>query len=156
MAKSPPFRRDRRHPAHGVQIQSTLPTIVLLTVCTKGRQRWLASNENHALLRSIWRAATSWRVGQYVLMPDHVHLFAAPDKPEVPLDNWVRYWKSQFTKAHGVRAHRWQVDHWDRRLRSGEGYAEKWEFVRCNPVRHGLVARPEDWPFQGMVFELEW
>jgi hypothetical protein len=41
-----------------------------------------------------------------------------------------------------VLEHRWQTDHWDRRLRSDESYAEKWEYVRCNAVRHGLVARP--------------
>lgn len=33
----------------------------------------------------------------------------------------------------------WQQDYWDRQLRSGESYAEKWNYVRNNPVRHGLV-----------------
>ena len=89
-------------------------------------------------------------------MPDHIHLFAAPGVPDLPLENWVRYWKSQFTKRHAVANHSWQTDHWDRRLRRRESYAEKWDYVRANPVRKGLVRRPEDWPFQGEVFDLAW
>ncbi len=98
----------------------------------------------------------AWVVGRYVVMPDHIHLFAAPDRPELPLDNWVKYWKSQFTKRHRVSEHRWETDHWDTRLRKGESYAVKWEYVRNNPVRHGLVQRAEDWPFQGEIALLEW
>lgn len=147
---------DRRRPAHGVRIRSTQPTIVFLTVCTKDRQPWLATAQNHDLLRETWLAATAWRVGRYVLMPDHLHLFAAPGEPALLLEKWVRYWKSQFTKKHGESGQRWQTGHWDRRLRSGESYATKWEYVRENPVRHGLVRRAEDWPFWGTVSDLEW
>ena len=89
-------------------------------------------------------------------MPDHLHLFAGPGEPELPLDNWVRYWKSQFSKSVRNAEYAWQTDHWDRRLRSGESYAEKWDYVLQNPVRKGLVKRAEDWPFQGQLFELEW
>jgi hypothetical protein len=27
----------------------------------------------------------------------------------------------------------------------------KWLYVRNNPVRHGLVEHPDDWPFQGVM-----
>jgi putative transposase len=147
---------DRCHPVHGVHMTTGRPTIVLLTVCTRGRARWLANEQNHALLRRVWTAATAWLVGQYVVMPDHLHLFAAPGSPELDLDAWVKYWKSQFTRANGERGERWQTDHWDARLRNNEWYATKWEYVVQNPVRHGLVTRAEDWPFQGRIFDLEW
>ncbi|MFH0983437.1 MAG: hypothetical protein V2A79_18115 [Planctomycetota bacterium] len=151
-----PPRPDRKHPTHGVFIRPNAPTILFLTVCTHGRQPWLATDENHALLRSVWTAATAWVVGRYVVMPDHIHLFAAPARPELPLESWVKYWKSQFTKVHLVPEHRWETDHWDTRLRKGENYAAKWEYVWNNPVRHGLVRRAEDWPFQGEMTPLEW
>jgi len=35
-------------------------------------------------------------VGRYVVMPDHIHLFAAPGELQEPLENWIRFWKSQF------------------------------------------------------------
>lgn len=34
---------------------------------------------------------------------------------------------------------------------TNESYAEKWEYVRQNPVRAKLVSAPEDWPFCGEI-----
>ncbi len=50
----------------------------------------------------------------------------------------------------------WQRDCWDRQLRTGESYTQKWEYVRNNPVRKGLVANADDWPYQGELNVLEW
>ena len=49
-----------------------------------------------------------------------------------------------------------QRECWDRQLRTGESYAQKWEYVRNNPVRKGLVAHADEWPYQGQVNVLEW
>ena len=49
-----------------------------------------------------------------------------------------------------------QRDCWDRQLRTGESYVQKWEYVRNNPVRKGLVAHADEWPYQGQVNVLEW
>jgi REP-associated tyrosine transposase len=89
-------------------------------------------------------------------MPDHLHLFAAPANQDFPFDAWVRYWKSQFTKNAGHAEWRWQSGHWDTRLRRSESYAEKWDYVRNNPVRAGLVKHADDWPYQGELNILDW
>ncbi|MBI5496720.1 MAG: hypothetical protein HY904_17030 [Deltaproteobacteria bacterium] len=129
--------------------------IVFLTVCTRAREPWLSTQENHQLLRAVWAQAASWLVGRYVVMPDHLHLFAAPNGGAHSLEAWVAFWKSLFSRRCGMGG-RWQRDHWDTRLRHGESYASKWEYVRNNPVRHGLVTRAEDWPFQGELAVLPW
>ena len=49
-----------------------------------------------------------------------------------------------------------QRDCWDRQLRTGEIYTQKWEYVRNNPVRKGLVANADGWPYQGRMNILEW
>jgi putative transposase len=148
-------RHDRHQPAHP-DVHVGGPIIVFLTVCTKNRAGWLATDPSHALLRTVWTESAAWLVGRYVIMPDHIHLFAAPGLPELPLDNWIRYWKSQFSKRCGDPAQRWQTGHWDRQLRHGESCQEKWEYIVNNPVRKGLVVRSEDWPHQGEIFELFW
>jgi putative transposase len=104
----------------------------------------------------VWTEATAWYVGRYVLMPDHLHLFATPGESGLSLEAWVKYWKSQFRKKHGNPTKRMQTDHWDTRLRREESYDMKWDYVVNNPVRHGLVAKAEDWPYQGEIFELRW
>lgn len=146
----------RKRPAHGVHIIPYQPTIVFLTVCTSDHTPWLATPAVHDLLRTVWQEADAWLVGRYVIMPGHLHLFCAPGASDITLDNWVRYWKSQFTKRHGDPRHRWQDGHWDTRLRNGESYDAKWEYVRDNPRRHGLVKRASQWPYQGEIHELPW
>ena len=39
----------------------------------------------------------------------------------------------------------------DHVLRNDESYAQKWEYVRENPVRAGLVAEWHEWPYQGEI-----
>ena len=70
---------SRHHPAHGVHSDSHNPIIVFLTVCTKDRSPWLANAAVHSLLREAWSTADAWLIGRYVIMPDHLHLFAAPN-----------------------------------------------------------------------------
>ena len=103
----------RRRPTHGVLFVEGQPTILFDTVCTKDRTPWLAFREVHELLQEVWSDAQAWLMGRYVIMPDHVHFFAAATDSLISYENWVKYWKSQFTKRHGVAGHRWQTDHWE-------------------------------------------
>ena len=152
---------NRKHPVHGVIESLDGPTIVFDTVCTKDRAPTLASEEVHRVLREAWKSADAWRVGQYVVMPDHIHYFAANVNPMIEFDSWVRYWKSQFTQLFRFRFNRrspvkWQTDHWDVTIRNWRAYDEKWEYVRNNSVRHGLIDRPDAWPYQGEIHRLRW
>jgi putative transposase len=94
----------RCHPSHGILEVPNQPTIVFLTVCTEKRLPWLATPDHHALLRSIWSEATAWRTGRCMLLPDHLHLFAAPGATDFSFENWVKYWKSQFRKKNTNKA----------------------------------------------------
>lgn len=152
-------RTGRRRPVHqppvGINNRST---IVFLTVCTKNRRRDLATGEMHQSLVSAWQRANYWSVGRYVIMPDHIHLFCSPSTyPAEPLTPWIRYWKSIVSRLGRCKeAELWQSSFWDTQLRSHESYEQKWNYVRENPVRAGLVKMPEDWPFQGEANLLRW
>lgn len=77
--------------------------------------------------------------------------------PAKPLGNWVRFWKATISKAHGAtEGPFWQTDFWDTQMRGNESYATKWEYVRNNPVRAGLVSTADDWPYQGEMNLLRW
>ena len=149
----------RKHPAHPswseVQNRSI---IIFLTVCTKTRARVLANARMHSALVIAWQNASHWRVGKYVVMPDHVHLFCSPATwPPTRLANWVRHWKAAVCQAVWARAGTlWQRDYWDTQLRRHDHYGRKWEYARLNPVRAGLVISPEQWPYHGEIAELRW
>ena len=99
----------RRRPASGVLIFSGQPTIVFLTVVTRGREPWLTQPVVHRHLRETWMEAQSWLVGYYLLMPDHLHLFCAPRDLRFTLDQWVTYWKRRFKRKLGTHPGRVSV-----------------------------------------------
>ena len=93
-------------------------------------------------------------IGAYVIMPDHIHLFCSPTHENCVIETWITFWKREFRREFGAGAPRFQSDGFHHRLRGEESYAEKWEYVRANPVRAGLVKKPEDWSYQGVIHEL--
>jgi putative transposase len=149
----------RKHPIHLSSLEAhNRPIIIFVTTCTAKRRPILASPSTHDAILAAWAEASAWLVGRYVIMPDHIHLFCAPNALEVPpLERWMRFWKSLATRNLKAKAGSvWQRHHWDRQLRSGESYDDKWEYVRSNPVRHGYVTNADDWPYQGVINELRW
>jgi putative transposase len=150
----------RRRPSHLPSVERhNAPIVVLLTVCTKDRKPILAKFDAVAALCAAWREAQSWDVGRFVVMPDHIHLFCSPAEfPPRGIGQWVRYWKAIASRKwpRPVEQPIWQADFWDRQLRHGEHYSERWEYVRQNPVRAGLVQHPHEWPWQGEQTLLRW
>ncbi len=139
------------------------PPLFYLTMVVLPRRPVLDCEAAAAILVREWgraRERYGWAVGRYTVMPDHVHFFAAPVAEDAQtLSLFGGYWKRS-TRLHLRRQvrpdFRWQEEFFDHLLRSHESYAQKWEYVRNNPVRQGLVARPEDWPYQGEMEELAW
>jgi putative transposase len=146
----------RKHPAKGILLFDGQPMVIFDTVCTQDRKPWLANHEVHRLLKETWLNADEWLVGRYVIMPQHLHFFAWQVGVSVKYENWVRYWKSQFSKAYKHSECVWQAGHWDTRMRSMRTYEEKWLYVKHNPVRHELVEEPDQWPYQGEVYPVYW
>lgn len=147
---------NRGRPAPGVFIFRGQATIVFLTVCTHDRTRWLADPKvEHDLVES-WKGSTAWIVGRYVLMPDHLHLICSPIDEEVEIEAWITFWKRQFRRIHRQPTRRFQSGGFHHRLRKQESYDQRWDYVRENPVRAGLVKRAEDWPYSGELNELRW
>ena len=153
-----------------------------VTICAAQRKALFAHDVVHAaFLEFAERGQREHRiaVGRYVLMPDHIHLFVCGGS-NLDLGLWVRGLKRVVGKAvpaavpdvaaipgvaavPGVAAAVpaagagaiWQRGFFDHLLRSAESYTQKWEYVRENPVRAGLVARPEDWPYQGEIVAID-
>ncbi|MSU48195.1 MAG: hypothetical protein EXS37_03740 [Opitutus sp.] len=149
------FLPQRRRPIHlPLRERPNQSAIVFLTACTDRRRSLFAKPEVMALLQEVWQQAQTWWVGRFVLMPDHLHLFCTPSGPDAPaLSGWVKYWKAMAARRWPRPAEHpiWQQGFWDCQLRDGEHYAKRWEYVRNNPVRHGLVSDANEWPYQGEI-----
>jgi REP element-mobilizing transposase RayT len=84
-----------------------------------------------------------WYAELFLLMPDHLHaLVSIPFHHH--LNDVIGRWK-QWTARHlGIA---WQKNFFDHRLRSYPSANSKFKYIEQNPVRAGLVHRPEDWPY---------
>ena len=132
--------------------------IYFITTCAFRRQQILASSEIAAILIKEWQQAHSrhgWAIGRYVVMPDHVHFFCAPELDAKPLSIFIGFWKEWTSKgikrALELPGSVWQEEFFDHLLRSFESYSQKWDYVQENPVRAGLVAKADNWPWQGEI-----
>ena len=133
------------------------PIVLFVTVCVVDPTFKLATPESHDHLLTAWARGDQWRVGSYTIMPDHVHFFCVPGVVHpVNIKMWNKFWKGQFRRLAGVNRTIWQRDGWDTQLRDHDHYVEKRSYVRENPVRRGLAAQWQDWPYQGEVHVIEW
>lgn len=118
-----------------------------LTICTAKRVRVLANDAVFGRAQSFCEDSME-RYGVFVdclvLMPDHVHLIITlSQNTAITLGIWVKAFKSVVAS----RGFKWQPGFFDHVLRSDESRAEKWDYIRMNPVRAGLVKQPDNWPY---------
>jgi REP element-mobilizing transposase RayT len=148
----------RQTPAKGVFPTTDGSTILWCTVCADQRGTWCTQEAVMSLLIDLWSdTANAWMVGDFLIMPDHIHFFATPKEgPWVDVERWTAFWKDRFSKRVGNPAWRWQRGIFHHRLRSEQAYVEKGEYMRQNPVRAGLVETPEAWEWQGRLNTIRW
>jgi putative transposase len=134
--------------------------LFFVTFCTHRRRKVLAMNSvNDALVEFSIRAQAEHHiaVGRYVIMPDHLHLFVCePD--DFRLGQWIGMLKQHLAKViEWTETSRpiWQRGFFDHLLRSAESYGQKWNYVRENPARAGLVEKAEDWPYAGEIIIID-
>ena len=151
--------RFPRRPPRIALFQDVRP-FYFVTFNTHERRRVLACEPIRRALDSFGErgyAEHGVALGRYVLMPDHAHLFVVLPPVGMTLRVWMRALKRSLGEAlaaGGVDRPFWQEGFFDHVLRNGESYSEKWAYVRENPVRAGLCATPEAWPWQGEVVPL--
>jgi REP element-mobilizing transposase RayT len=99
-----------------------------------------------------------WFVRSAVVMPDHLHLLASPlqsrDQNAGNLSGALKRWTRNGLPEELREGWNWQAGAFDRLLRKGEFAQQKWEYMRENPVRAGLVYHWEDWPWSIGIREM--
>jgi REP element-mobilizing transposase RayT len=134
--------------------------VFFITTCTFERRPLLACAEIFSIIEDEFCSAPKrhgWHIGYFVVMPDHIHFFCACDGDETSasLSGFIgafKEWSSKrITSQLKIKPPIWQAEFFDHLLRSDECYADKWLYVRENPVRAGLVQTASDWPYAGEI-----
>lgn len=86
----------------------------------------------------------------WVVMPNHVHVLITLYKDDT-LGSIVHSWKVRSAKQINFLLKRsgplWYRDYFDRYMRHEAHFQQSVEYIEMNPVKAGLVQRPEDWRF---------
>jgi putative transposase len=111
----------------------------------------------------------------FVIMPEHVHLLIRPRRTECDLarvlydlkrpvswkarqwlaQNECNRWIDRLTFRHGSRkVFRFWLPGggFDRNILQDRSFAEVVDYIHGNPVRRGLVSKPEDWTWSSAGF----
>jgi REP element-mobilizing transposase RayT len=133
--------------------------IYFITFCIESRKSVLANAQTWDICRAVFEKLNKWRILFAIAMPDHLHILAAPASRDASISDFAKWFKRWFNEAYRTpNCHpplresvatdwQWQEGCFDRLLRSDESLSEKWEYLRQNPVRAGLVEHSEDWPY---------
>ena len=101
-----------------------------------------------------------YRLIDWCVMPNHVHVLI---EPRMSLSKIIQSWKT-FTGRWGL-AHSaelelgvpgknfWMREYFDRYIRDEEHFNKAVAYIHNNPVKAGLCAAPEDWPWSSVDFD---
>jgi putative transposase len=95
-----------------------------------------------------YREQRKYELHEFVIMPDHIHLLLTP-APGISLERTMQLIKGGYSYRLGKRRRGlvWQESFTNHRIRDEQDYASHAEYIRFNPVRAGLVERPEAYPY---------
>lgn len=152
------------------------------TVVTYGRRPLFANDATRRILGHVMRAVRQdlpFETTACVLLPDHLHaIWTLPHGDADFSTRWKRIkrdftvcWlaeggsESRVTKSQSHRGARgiWQRRFYEHQVRDEDELAALCDYIHYNPVKHGLVPSPRNWPhstFQRFVttghYDLNW
>ena len=123
-----------------------------VTCCAAERQKRFTSEERVQCVRTeILRTCTErgFEVLAYVFMPDHLHMLLIGTRTDAAFIPFMTVLRQRtavaFRRKFGERL--WQDGYYEWLLRSQDPSDRAIDYILNNPVRAGLVERPEEYPF---------
>ncbi len=135
------------------------------TLVTQERRKLFADDETVALLDTAIervKARHPFDVEAQVIMPEHLHALWLLPKGDADYSTRWRLIKETFTKSYIKRHGRppagaarqargeqalWQRRFWEHLIRDDQDFGAHLDYIHLNPVHHGYVAAPRDWPY---------
>jgi REP element-mobilizing transposase RayT len=101
-----------------------------------------------------YRSKCDFRLFAYVVMPEHVHLVLMPTET-CRLSRIMKLLKQRTAWVINKKLPRngsfWLGDYFDHWARNDGQITRYIDYIHNNPVRRGLVARPEDYPYSSAL-----
>jgi putative transposase len=138
--------------ADASQILSSSRTFFVTTKTSMGRAL-LQSERNAILFIDVLRSnvkAKKFRVHDFVVMPDHVHLLVTIGR-DLTIEKAMQLIKGGFSfrlkKASGYAGDVWQRGFSEVRIEDRQSFLQHREYIAQNPVEAGLAQSPDAFPY---------
>ncbi len=125
------------------------------TVVTHGRQPLLTETPVLARLKEAFqrvKGSQPFDIEAIVMLPDHLHcLWRLPEGDGDFSSRW-RLIKRHVSVGMPVGVNErgekavWQRRYWEHLIRDEEDWRRHMDYIHYNPVKHGYVAAPAEWP----------
>lgn len=130
------------------RFQQTRQIHFLTCSCYHRLRKFTAAIACGTFVSALERVREDYRlcVYGYVVMPEHVHLLVSePERSS--LAQVIKSLKQGVARRLALRAvdSFWQARYYDFNVWSEKKFVEKLRYIHRNPVKRGLVTRPEDW-----------
>ncbi|SRR5581483_1161906 len=126
--------------------------IYFITICVSQRKSVLANERIFQIVRQFCDENKNWSTIALTVMPDHIHALVAPVRDRDDRITQFTAGLKRFVRREANAEWKWQDGVFDRLLRSEESIQSKWIYIRENPVRAGLIAQWDEWPYSiGLV-----
>jgi putative transposase len=137
------------------------------TLVTFRRIPLFTQPEAVASLRKAFReemARRPYQMDAVVILPDHLHVIWTLPANDADYSIRWRNIKRGFT-ATVPTGHRpvvcasrqnkqeqaiWQRRFWEHRIRDERDFAQHVDYIHYNPVKHGYITKPVDWPYSSI------
>ncbi len=143
--------RPQRHSIADAVVSASR-TFFVTSKTSMGR-RLLQSERNATLLIEVLRsyvAQKKFRVDDFVVMPDHVHLLLTLDET-ITIERAVQYIKGGFSyrlkKDTGYLGEVWQPGFSEVRVEDKNSFEQHKKYIAENPAKAGLLKLGEEYPF---------
>jgi len=131
------------------------------TLALADRRSDLLVKEVSSLRASVSRARTLYPfiIDAWVVLPEHLHaVWTLPEGDADFSTRWTlikRGFSARLARGETRSASRiakgergiWQRRFWEHTIRDEADFTRHVDYVHFNPVKHGLVSNPKDWPF---------
>ena len=116
-------------------------------------RRLLQSERNATLLIDVMRslvAEKKFTLHDFVVMPDHLHVLLTVTD-DMTIEKAMQLIKGRFSRRlsqeHGYAGEVWQRSFTDLQVLNNESFLQHKNSIAMNPVKAGLVERPEEYPY---------
>jgi putative transposase len=131
-----------------------LNAMYMVTGAIANKQNLLLENSRKEfLLQTLFERAglLGWELQAWAVLHNHYHCIAQSPNDASTLTKLIRQFHSltaiEFNKLDGTSGRQVWQNYWDTCLTYEKSYLARLHYVHMNPVKHGLVDNPMEYPF---------